>query len=145
MRITSPAFKDNGVIPKKYTCDGENISPPFEIEEVPVEAKSLALIIDDVDAPGGSFIHWAIFNFSPFTSKIEEGNLPDQAATGKNSAGSTNYTGPCPPSGKHRYITRLYALDKNLELQYPAGDEIINAINGCVIEMAELTGIYGRE
>lgn len=144
MKISSPAFDSGGEIPVDYTCDGRNISPPFEISDVPKGAKSLVLIIDDPDAPGGPYIHWLIYNFSPFTTKIEEGNLPGLAAMGKNSADSTVYVGPCPPSGTHHYNIKLYALDRSLELQYPTAEEVLNALKGSILAEASMVGLYTR-
>jgi len=144
MILTSPAFADRETIPVKYTCDGENISPPFNIEEVPEAARSLALVMDDPDAPDEVFVHWIIYNFSPFTTKIEEGNLPGEAAMGLNSSESTGYTGPCPPFGTHRYRFKLYALDTSLSLQYPNAEDLYNAMDNSIIAMAELIGIYSR-
>lgn len=145
MKLISPAFSDNEEIPVKYTCDGENISPPFIIEDVPRdETRSLVLIMDDPDAPDGVFVHWIIYNFSPFTTKIEEGNLPGEASMGLNSAENTVYTGPCPPFGTHRYRFKLYALSTSLSLQYPTAEDLYNAMDGNVIENAELIGLYSR-
>lgn len=144
MILTSPAFANNEEIPVKYSCDGENMSPPFVIEEVPEGARSLALIMDDPDAPGDVFVHWIIYNFSPFTTKIEEGNLPGEASMGLNSAENTGYTGPCPPSGTHRYRFKLYALDISLSLQYPIAEDVYNSMDNNVLARAELVGIYSR-
>lgn len=144
MTLTSPAFTNNEEIPIKYTCDGDNVSPPFTIEEVPEGARSLVLIMDDPDAPHGVFVHWVIYNFSPFTTKIEEGNLPGEASMGLNSAENTTYTGPCPPSGTHHYHFKLYALNLSLSLQYPTAEDVYNAMNNSVLASTELVGLYSR-
>ncbi len=116
MQLTSPAFQPNQSILSKYTCDGENINPPLQISEVPEEAKSLALVVDDPDAPMGTFDHWVMWNISPETTTIEEAKVPEGAVQGKNNFGNNSYGGPCPPSGTHHYHFKVYALDTQLEL-----------------------------
>ena len=111
MKLTSPEFKHNEFIPKKFTCQGQDISPALIIEDVPLEAKALALIVDDPDAPMGTWVHWVVFDI-PVTSRINEGQIPGKQ--GINDFGRKNYGGPCPPSGTHRYFFKLYALDKAL-------------------------------
>ena len=120
MNIISPAFSEGEEIPKIYTCDGNNINPPLEFSEVPENAKSLVLIMDDPDVPrnlkpDGIFDHWVVFNIPPEITKIDENSKP-LGIVGKNSAGQSEYTGPCPPDRKHRYFFKLYALDSLLEL-----------------------------
>jgi len=144
MKLSSPAFQNSEAIPVKYTCDGDNISPPLIIEGVPEDARSLVLIMEDPDAPGKPFVHWLIYNFSPFTTKIEEGNLPGEASMGKNSSDNTGYTGPCPPSDAHRYIFKLYALSNSLSLQYPIAEDIYSAMDNAILAKAELIGTYRR-
>jgi len=123
MKIISSAFSNNGPIPPKHTCDGENINPALEISDVPPEAKSLALICDDPDAPGRTFIHWAAWNLKPGTVEILEGQLPAESIEGKTDFGKVGYGGPCPPSGTHRYFFRLFALDTILNLPEAATRE----------------------
>ena len=109
--ISSPAFENDGDIPSKYTCDGEEINPPLKIANIPGEAKTLALIVEDPDASKGVFDHWLVWNIEP-TGNIAEDSVP--GTVGINSFGNTGYGGPCPPSGSHRYYFRLFALDSNL-------------------------------
>lgn len=120
MKLTSSAFENEGKIPVKYTCDGENINPPLEITDVPPEAKSLVLIMDDPDVPThireeGMWDHWIVFNIPPDTREIKEGREPEGVA-GLGTSGDAKYFGPCPPDREHRYFFRLYALDNKLDL-----------------------------
>ena len=143
MRLTSPAFKQDEMIPAKYTCQGEDISPPLKISDIPEEAESLAVIVDDPDAPGGTWVHWVVFNI-PVVEEIEEDSIPGKQ--GMNSFEKINYGGPCPPSGQHRYIFRAFALDKSLNADDGAGkEEIEGMLAGHVIEKASLTGLYEKE
>jgi len=145
MKISSPAFENNMPIPSKYTCEGENINPPLLSEDVPPEAKSLVLIVDDPDAPRGTFIHWVVFNISPQANFIEENSVPLGALLGKNDANSLNYYGPCPPSGEHRYIFHLYALDTQLNLTNGASiSEIKDAMRNHILTETELVGRYQK-
>jgi hypothetical protein len=146
MKISSPAFDNNSKIPEKYTCDGENVNPPLKIEGVPKEAKSLVLIVDDPDAPMGTFLHWLVWNIPPETNFIEENSLPEGAVQGKNDFGKENYGGPCPPFGTHRYFFKLYALDKVLNL--PEGSslkEVEKEMEGHILDQAQLVGLYQRK
>jgi hypothetical protein len=115
MKLTSSAFENEGSIPSEFTCDGDDISPPLTISEVPENTKSLALISDDPDAPVGTWDHWVVFNIPPDTREIAKGTEPPGVA-GKNSWGRTGYGGPCPPSGTHRYFFKLYSLHTQLYL-----------------------------
>lgn len=145
MQLTSKAFTPEGAIPSQYTCDGSNTCPTLEIVDVPENAKSLALIFDDPDAPGGTFLHWTIWNIPPYTETIES-DLPEDAIEGRTSFGDTGYGGPCPPDGEHRYYFRLYALDTELS-ELPEGasrEELEVAMEGHIIEKAELMGRYDR-
>src|SRR6056297_2349089 len=145
MRIKSSAFKHTETIPSKYTCDGDDISPPLKIEEVPEEAKSLVLIVDDPDAPVGIWTHWTVWNINPKIEKIEEDSVPEGAVEGMTNFGSTGYGGPCPPGGEHRYFFKLYALDSELELDSSVdAEELEEAMNKHIIEKAELVGIYEK-
>ena len=116
MNINCPQLKPDNFLPKKYTCDGKDISPPLTISDVPDEAKSLVLIMDDPDAPGGVFTHWLVWNIHPVIKEIEENQVPLDAVEGCNSTGSSGYKGACPPSGTHRYRFKLYALNKYLSV-----------------------------
>src|SRR4051812_30795928 len=114
LKITSNGFASGGSIPNKYTCDGQNIHPPLHIRDVPKAAKSLAMIVDDPDAPGQIWVHWILWNIDPKTSEIAENSVPGSAIQGTNDFGEPKYGGPCPPSGTHRYFFKVYALDTSL-------------------------------
>ena len=135
MEISSPDFEDNGEIPKEFTCDGEDRSPELHINGVPEGTKALALVMDDPDAPTGTFTHWAVWNMPSGTSKIGMGEEPE-GVQGTNSFGNRGYGGPCPPSGTHRYYFRLYALDTELELEEGSSKEDLeDAMRGHVAGM----------
>jgi Raf kinase inhibitor-like YbhB/YbcL family protein len=146
MKISSPAFPYEGQIPPEYTCDGADINPPFDIEDIPEQAVSLAFVIDDPDAPMGNWNHWLIWNIDPRVDHIAENSVPANGVFGTNSSGEQVYHGPCPPMGSHRYFFKLYALDTMLDI--PMGserDDFLNAIEGHIIEEAEHMGRYSRE
>ncbi len=150
IKITSPVFEEGGMIPKKYTCDGENISPPVNWENVPPDTKSIALISDDPDAPVGTWVHLVIYNIPPDINKLPE-NMPtdkvlsDGASQGMNDWGKVGYDGPCPPSGTHRYFFKIYALDTVLELKPGSTKELLlRAMHGHIISEGKLTGKYKR-
>lgn len=146
MKLTSTAFIHNQNIPSKYTCDAENVNPGLQISEVPEGAKSLALIVDDPDAPVGDWVHWVVFNIDPATSEIAENNVPSGATQGMNDFKKVNYGGPCPPSGTHRYFFKLYALDTTLNLGAEATKaDIEQAMEGHILDNAELVGLYQRQ
>ena len=143
MKISSPEFENNKFIPKKFTCQGEDINPPLIIEDIPKEAKSLALIVDDPDAPMGTWIHWVVFDIS-IVKRIEENSIPGRQ--GSNDFGRENYGGPCPPSGTHRYFFKIYALDKKLNLNEGISlSGLENAMHGHILDKAELIGLYKKE
>ncbi len=145
MTLTSPAFPEGLMIPAKYTCDGDNMSPPLKFSGVAPAAKSLALIVDDPDAPLGTWVHWLVWNIDPKTQSLEDGQIPIGAILGKTSFGKSGYGGPCPPLGAHRYQFKLYALDTVLDLTHGADkSELEAAIKGHIIENASLTGRYNR-
>lgn len=145
LKISSPAFSHNGMIPSKHTCDGADVSPPLRIEGVPTEAKSLALIMDDPDAPRGIWVHWVAWNIDPKTRGIPENGLPAGAVQGRNDFGTERYGGPCPPSGTHRYFFKLYALDAPLSLARGATKaQLESAMKGHILGQAELVGLYKR-
>ncbi|MDD5437651.1 MAG: YbhB/YbcL family Raf kinase inhibitor-like protein [Patescibacteria group bacterium] len=144
MQITSPAFSHQQPLPAKYTCDGNEISPPLNIEGIPAETKSLALILNDPDAPSGDFVHWVVFNIPPLVKEIEEGQTPP-GVVGRNTLGTNAYVSPCPPSGEHRYTFKLYALDSMVDLpSSTTKDELLEAIRSHVITQTELIGLYAR-
>ena len=116
LSLKSPVFEHMEDIPPKFTCQGENISPPLSISNVPENTKSLALIVEDPDAPGITVTHWVIFHLDPIITEIPEGGKVDNVIIGKNMKGKNKYMGPCPPFGKHRYIFKLFALDEQLDL-----------------------------
>lgn len=147
MHITSTAFQAKEPIPKEHAKDGDNISPPLTFSEVPPEAKSLALIVDDPDAPDGLFTHWIIYNMSPATLQIPAGGMPLEGTQATNDFGNQNYDGPMPPSGTHRYRFTFYALDIELEGLRPTDKrpQVMDAIEGHIIELAELVGMYSAE
>ena len=118
-KVSSSAFENNTHIPRKYTCDGADINPPLKIENVPPGARSLALIVDDPDAPGGVWVHWVAWNIDPSIAEIKENSLPKGSIQGQNDFRRQGYGGPCPPA-THRYFFKLYALDAGLRLAPPA-------------------------
>jgi Raf kinase inhibitor-like YbhB/YbcL family protein len=145
LQIRSTAFVTNGYIPARYTCDGTDINPPLEIADVPAGTKSLALIVDDPDAPVGMWVHWVVWNIDPATREIAEDSVPSGAGQGKNDWKRNNYGGPCPPSGVHRYFFKLYALDVKLNLGSGATKtELEKAMHGHILANAELIGLYKR-
>jgi len=143
MQITSPAFRDNQMIPRQYTCQGQDINPTLEISGIPAEARTLALIVDDPDAPMGTWVHWVVFNIPADTNLIAENSIPgDQAG---NDFGRKNYGGPCPPSGTHRYFFKVYALDTILEAEaIESKDELEAAMQGYILDEARLIGLYKK-
>jgi Raf kinase inhibitor-like YbhB/YbcL family protein len=146
LKLSSPAFKHNDSIPSKYTCDGADINPPLVIENAPLSAKSLALIVDDPDAPAGNWVHWVVWNIDPTTNEIRENTVPSRALQGINDFRKHDYGGPCPPSGTHRYFFKIYALDMILSLG-PKADkaELERAMKGHIIARGELIGLYRRK
>lgn len=138
-------FENNKNIPSEYSCDGEGLRPPLEIYDVPPQTASLALIVLDPDAPSGNFCHWTIWNIDPKTTKIDSNNIPDGSIEGLTSLGKPGYVSPCPPSGIHRYIITLYALNSKLELDSNINyQQLQNEINIHLIEKVKLTGLYSR-
>jgi len=145
MKITSTAFENNASIPQKYTCDGEDVSLPFTIADVPEGTQSLALVSDDPDSPSGTWLHWTLWNIDPATTALAEGVIPEGAVEGTQSFGDIGYGGPCPSSGTHRYFFKLFALDTILDLPRGATlDELNKAMDGHILEKAELMGRYKR-
>jgi len=144
-KLTSPAFNHGSQIPSKYTCDGENSNPHLIIHGVPANTKSLALVVEDPDAPAGLWIHWVMWNISPEVKEIRERTVPYGAEEGRNTNKELGYDGPCPPSGTHRYFFRLYALDTKLKLLAEAGKQALDeAMAQHIIATAELMGTYSR-
>ncbi len=144
MKLTSPAFAHNEPIPSEYTCDGNDLSPPLVISDVPSDAKSLALVMDDPDAPVGTWDHWIVFNIPTSTRQIVI-STEAKGTNGRNSWGRTGYGGPCPPSGTHRYFFKLYALDTELNLHESATKkDLERAMQGHILSKSELIGTYKR-
>jgi Raf kinase inhibitor-like YbhB/YbcL family protein len=145
IKITSSAFEEGSQIPKKYTCDGENVSPPVAWSGIPNGTKSLVLILNDPDAPSKDFVHWVLFNIPATTDELPEG-AAGIGVSGTNGYRKTGYNGPCPPLGTlHRYFFTLYALDKELKLSAGATKaDIETAIRGHLLASAQLIGKYGR-
>ena len=154
MSITSPAFVHNGAIPPLYTCDGRDVSPPLSWQDVPAEAKSLLLIVDDPDAPDPAapkmtWVHWLLYNLPVSATGLDEAlpasGLPGGTLQGSNDWQRTGYGGPCPPIGRHRYFFKLYALDSLLpDLQQPGKAQLEAAMQGHVLAQAELVATYQR-
>jgi len=143
--IESSAFKDNSSIPRKYSCDGKDINPPLAIQNVPNGTKSLALIVDDPDAPVGIWVHWVVWDIDPGTKQIAENSVPPGSVQGTNDFGKTNHGGPCPPSGTHRYFFKLYALDTKLDMKGKiVKKDIEKAMKGHVLGEAQTMGLYKR-
>lgn len=143
LNVSSPAFKDKASIPEKYTCQGQNVNPPLVVTDIPKGTQSLALIIEDPDAPGATFDHWVLWNIAP-AGLIEENSAP--GVEGSNSTGKNSYTGPCPPSGSHRYFFKVYALDTRLDLP-PGSDKktLEKAIKDHVLGEGKLLGVYEKK
>jgi Raf kinase inhibitor-like YbhB/YbcL family protein len=144
MQLESPAFASEQKIPKKFTCEGEDVSPPLIIQDVPKNAKSLVIIVHDPDAPNGDFVHWLAWNLDPVTHHLVEGLSPP--AQGRNDFGELDYRGPCPPKGKpHRYFFRVFALDTKLNLSPESSKkELEDEMKGHILSDAELMGVYQR-
>ena len=149
--ITSSAFKEGGMIPAKYTCDGQNISPPLKWEQVPQGVKSFALISDDPDAPVGTWVHWVMWNIPTEANGLPENilpakDLPDGSKQGINSSRKQGYSGPCPPGGTHRYYFKIYALDEKLDLPpASAKQDLLEAMKGHILAEGSLMGKYQRK
>jgi Raf kinase inhibitor-like YbhB/YbcL family protein len=142
LTIASPAFADGDTIPDQYTCRGANSSPPLVITGTPAGTACLALIMHDPDAPGGDFLHWSLWNIGPGLGSLPAGTVPDGALQGKNDFGTTRYGGPCPPSGTHRYIFMLFALDAILDLPDGASKyQLLRTIDDHTVAQATLTGL----
>lgn len=143
IKITSPAFKNNAPIPKKYTCDGDDINPPLKLEGLPDEAKSIVLIVDDPDAPMGTWDHWIVWNIPPM-GEIAENVVP--GIEGMNDFQRQSYGGPCPPSGTHRYFFKVYALKEKLDLDTNSRkSNVEKAMEGKILAKGELIGLYNRD
>jgi len=149
--LTSTAFAPGEPIPTKYSCDGEDISPPLQWSDPPQGTQSFALIADDPDAPVGTWVHWVLYNLPAETRALPEAvppdaDLPDGSRHGQNSGGRLGYGGPCPPSGTHRYFFKLYALGTVLDLDAGASKkQVLQAMEGHILAQTELMGVYSRQ
>lgn len=150
IKIRSSAFEEGGMIPKKYSCDGQDVSPQLSWSAPPKGTESIAIVCDDPDAPGGVWVHWVIFNISPDVTELDENlppdkSFPDGSIHGKNDFGKLGYGGPCPPGGTHRYYFKLYALDTMLNL-HPGitKKELVQAMQGHILAESHLLGKYER-
>ncbi|MEP6948328.1 MAG: YbhB/YbcL family Raf kinase inhibitor-like protein [Ginsengibacter sp.] len=140
--ISSSAFENEGIIPSRYTCEGEEINPPLHVENIPEGTQTLAIIVEDPDAPKGTFDHWLVWNIPP-ESIIKENRIP--GISGQNSAGKTGYHGPCPPSGYHRYYFTVFALNDSLDIQAGADKKtLLAAIEPHIIAKGSLMGKYKK-
>ncbi len=148
MKITSPAFVNNTKIPSKYTCNGNNVNPPLIFEDVPHNAKSLVLIVDDPDAPMGTWVHWVVYNINPKAKDVAENSIPQDGIQAVTSFAKPGYGGPCPPSGTHRYFFKLYALDTILhfdETQAVDKKAVEDAMNSHIVDQTEFIGLYSQQ
>ena len=149
--VMSPVFEEAGMIPSKYTCDGENVSPQLKWEGVPETTKSIALISDDPDAPMGTWVHWVMWNIPADATELSENippnaELPDGSIQGLNDFKQHGYGGPCPPSGIHRYYFKVYALDEKLDLASSSRKkDLLKAMEGHILAEGQLMGKYKRQ
>lgn len=145
MQIKSEAFQDNGYLSAEFSCEGANSRPPLEVIDLPKGTQSIAIIVDDPDAPSGLFTHWIIWNIPATKSQLEKGQLPQGAIEGKNDFQNIGYGGPCPPHGEHRYNFEAYALDSTLDLPQGASyQELEAAMKGHVLETSSIVGRYRK-
>lgn len=145
--LTSPAFAAGGTIPEQFSCDGADVSPPLRWTGVPDDARELALLVEDPDAPGGTYVHWVLFKVKPSREGIAEAEVPDGAREGENSSGDASYAGPCPPEGDaaHRYEFLLYALSSPLDLEAgAAAADVRAAVKDAALARGRLVGRFGR-
>jgi Raf kinase inhibitor-like YbhB/YbcL family protein len=143
LQVTSTAFADGRPIPQKYSCHAENVSPPLAWAGVPTGTREVALVVDDPDAPNGTYTHWILFGLAPSTTSLEEGVVPAGAKQAKNSSGDAAYAGPCPPSGTHHYRFTVYAFDEPLSLAGGADtDTALSSIGDNAVAQGRLTGTF---
>lgn len=146
VKLISSVFENNQLIPQKYTCDGEDVSPPLKISDVPDAARSLVLIVDDPDAPSGDWVHWTVWNIDPKTTEVAENSVPDDGIEGLTDFGKSGWGGPCPPSGTHHYQFKLYALDSTLNLSSSSKKvDIEEAMEGHILDQTLLVGLFKRD
>ena len=144
--VTSSAFDADAPIPTQYTCDGDAVSPPLAWDGLPGDAKATALVVDDPDAPGGTYVHWIVLDIAPSTTSVDEGSVPADGVQATNSNGDAAYAPPCPPSGTHHYRFTVYALDGPTGLSEGAGtDDALAAIDDHAVARGRLIGTYSRD
>ena len=142
LKISSPSFKENGFIPEKYTCDGMNVNPSLNIEHIPEKTRCLAIVVDDPDAPVGTWVHWVMWDI-PVTHHLKENDAPGMQ--GMNDFSKHVYSGPCPPNGTHHYFFKVYALDCILDLPVSSNKyNLEKAMSGHILGFGELIGLYKR-
>jgi len=145
-RLSSPVFEHNGRIPQKYACDGANVNLPLRMENVPKGTQSLALILDDIDAPRGTYVHWILWNIDPGVKEMKENSVPEGTVQGTNDFKKQNYGGPCPPTRPHRYLVKVYALDTRLNLESTSGKtDLEKAMKGHILAEAQIMGTYQKQ
>lgn len=152
LTLYSPAFGSNAGMPRRFTCDGANVSPPLQWTELPPGTRSLAIVVEDPDAPDPAapthtFVHWLVYDIPAIVRELPEGaarSLPNGARHGTNDHGTQTWYGPCPPVGEHRYFFKLYALDVMLDLEHPTKERLLAAMDGHILAKSELIGRYGR-
>lgn len=146
LEVRSAAFQPDGTIPSKYTCDGSGVSPDLDWTAVPDNTKSVAILVDDPDAPSGPFLHWLVTDLPPSINHLDEGGaLPHESNVGESDAGTASYYGPCPSHGRHRYRFHVYALDTVIGHRPESRDDFLEEIEGHVLDEGELVGSYQRE
>ena len=146
MQITSAAFKDGETVPKQYTCEGPNVSPPLEFNDVPAEAKSLVLMVEDPDADAKPWVHWLVFNIPPQSGGFKEASIAEGATQGLCNGNTFGYEGPCPPEKEHTYLFKLYALDQVLQIPAESNrKKVLEEMQGHVVAEATLHGKYEKE
>lgn len=142
MKLSSPDFENNSFLPARFSCQGQGVNPALVIEDIPQETKSLALIVDDPDAPLKTYVHWVVYDIPP-ALRIEENSIP--GTEGLNTSGGIHYVSPCPPTGTHRYFFKLYALDEMLGLKVRINcAQLEKAMEGHILEKEELIGLYKK-
>lgn len=146
MKLTSPVFKEGERVPTKYTCEGPNVNPPLTFEDVPQEAKSLVLMVEDPDAEAKPWVHWLVFNIAPHVTGFDENSYPEESTPGLCNGGTFGYEGPCPPTNEHTYDFKLYALDTMLDIPNESDRKVVlKKMEGHVLAEATLVGKYKKQ
>jgi hypothetical protein len=145
LKITSPAFQNDGFIPREYTCDGKDINPPLVIEDCPIGTQSIAVICDDPDSMAGIWVHWVLWDIDPNVKEIDENTVPAEAIEGINDFKKRRYGGPCPHTGTHRYFFKVYALDTMLGISPDSQKaDLEKAMKGHILAQGQVVGLYKR-